>query len=114
MDVNTIISIVAACVLFVLNVLQFVFNKLGKTKAAGVAGSVADLVGDVQAAMIKAEALGVPGEYKKNYVKSTIMLLCNSIGIKYDDSTVDDMIENFIELSKKINNKGDEKSNVAE
>lgn len=110
MGVWEIVGYCITAVLLILNIIQFILNKFGKTKAAGYVDKASDLIADIQAAMIKAKESGMPGGYKKQFVKSTIMLLCNEIGVKYDDAQIDAIIESFVNLSKTINAREQDKN----
>lgn len=52
-----------------------------------------------------AEVTGMTGSAKLVYVKSQVLLLCNQLGLDYDDAKVTDMINNIISLTKKVNTK---------
>lgn len=52
-----------------------------------------------------AEASGMIGSAKLVYVKSQVLLLCNQLGLEYDDAKVTSMINSLIALTKIVNTK---------
>lgn len=53
--------------------------------------------------METAEKSGMTGSAKKMYVKSCVMLTCQSLGITYSDEFFDRVIEQFVSFSKAVN-----------
>lgn len=93
-----------------------IVNLVKKNKAQGKATSISDIFNVIMKTLLPAMELAdttdMTAQSKKTFVKSQVMLACNSAGIGYDDQFVDEITERFIAFSKRVN--GREKDNGTE
>lgn len=98
-----IVTAVIALAGIILTIIQSVRVYRAK-KAKGEDADLLDIIlSNLLPSMETAEQSGMTGSAKKMYVKSCVMLACQSLGITYSDEIIDQTIERFIKFSKTVN-----------
>lgn len=98
-----IVTAVIALAGIVLTIIQSVRVYKAK-KAKGEDADLLDIILlNLLPSMETAEKSGMTGSAKKMYVKSCVMLTCQSLGITYSDELFDQVIEQFVSFSKVVN-----------
>lgn len=101
-----VIRIVTA-VLALAGIILTIVQSVRVYKAKRAKGENVDLwdiiLSNLLPSMETAEQSGMTGSAKKMYVKSCVMLACQSLGVTYSDELFDRVIERFISFSKTVN-----------
>ena len=98
-----IVTAVLALAGIILTIIQSVRVYKAK-KAKGENVDILDIIlSNLLPSMEAAEKSGMTGSAKKMYVKSCVMLACQSLGITYSDELFEQVIERFISFSKTVN-----------
>lgn len=98
-----IVTAVIALAGIILTIIQSVRVYKAK-RAKGEDADLLDIIlSNLLPSMETAEQSGMTGSAKKMYVKSCVMLTCQSLGVTYSDELFDQVIERFISFSKTVN-----------
>ena len=107
-----IVTAVIALAGIILTIIQSVRVYRAK-KAKGEDADLLDIIlSNLLPSMETAEQSGMTGSAKKMYVKSCVMLACQSLGITYSDEIIDQTIERFIKFSKTVNASPEKEENT--
>ena len=87
----------------VLAIVQSVRVYKAKKKAGKDVNLLDIILSNLIPSMEMAETSGMTGTAKKMYVKSCVLLACQSLGISYSDELFESVLERLVDFSKIVN-----------
>ena len=107
MDFSDWVFFAVCGVVLVVSVIISIVSLIKKNRAQGKATTIGEIFNVIMQtllpAMEQADTTDMTAQSKKTFVKSQVMLACNSAGIGYDDKLIDDITERFVAFSKRVN-----------
>lgn len=98
---------IASAVIGVVGIILAIVQSVRVYKAKKKAGKDVNLLDVILSNLIPsmetAETSGMTGTAKKMYVKSCVLLTCQSLGISYSDELFESVIERLVDFSKVVN-----------
>lgn len=105
-QIKEIVAIVATAIPFIIATATFIAKNSKSKKLAKLATNVNKITKEVQKYVVAAEQfLNYAGQDKKEWVKTKVNQFAIENKIEYDEKLVDNLIEEIVELTKRVNSR---------